>query len=578
MRFARGSCAQVLLLLLFNLQPSHAAISPDPVFGTNGVMDIRLGAVGAQPQILKFHIDPNGNLWGIGYVREHTPPTQQLRQFLFSANQIGQPRTEVGRNGFVFPELGGCISSEPGIASSADTLYIASTVAPGQGCEGRAVRLWSVSAADGFRPKTILDSLPGGDRASVALQADGRVAVAVASENSYPDSRHTIRAYRAGVDSALQPGFTWNTTAVAPQLVFIGPPPFRPSIEASTDGGWILSYRYMSTFTDLRLSADMKIIKNPESVAEPSVTLGVEGSAALKTRSSVRAVNDFNLQTFGEIVIAANRITGIETRTTLKPGIDSLTTAVLAANGDVFWVDGVNPVGLRIARKRWLDGQYGPTQRWEARTPSRISGPRQIIIPSPNGDDLLLAYITGSGLIGNSEEVDPWRVVRFQLDESATTQFESDTVIEFFNSLLGHYFITGSATEVDAIRFGLAGPGWAQTGLHFYAFEKSPPANALPVCRFYGQPPLGPNSHFYTLDPIECEAVKKDRGWKYEGIAFYAIPPLNGQCPADTVPVWRAYNNGYARNDSNHRYSTDRALLATLAGWSLEGVVFCSPN
>src|SRR5690606_37458689 len=104
--------------------------------------------------------------------------------------------------------------------------------------------------------------------------------------------------------------------------------------------------------------------------------------------------------------------------------------------------------------------------------------------------------------------------------------------------------------------------------------------DVLPVCRFYGTPGIGPNSHFYTVDPAECEKVKKDRGWTYEGVPFYAKKPLDGNCPINSVPVYRYYNNGWQRNDSNHRYAThlnDRVAMEE-AGWVLEGTALCVPG
>jgi hypothetical protein len=65
----------------------------------------------------------------------------------------------------------------------------------------------------------------------------------------------------------------------------------------------------------------------------------------------------------------------------------------------------------------------------------------------------------------------------------------------------------------------------------------------------------------------------------YEGIAFYAQLPQAGACPPTTQPVYRAYNNGFVRNDSNHRYTTHPAILQPLAaqGWTVEGIVMCAP-
>ena len=164
---------------------------------------------------------------------------------------------------------------------------------------------------------------------------------------------------------------------------------------------------------------------------------------------------------------------------------------------------------------------------------------------------------------------------RYVLDASV----KSVSVVEFFNSILGHYFVTGGTGEIAAIEAGAAGPGWQRTGLSFkaYAPETGIAPGAQPVCRFYGTPGRGPNSHFYTVDPIECELVKHDSGWTYEGTAFYLFPPTNGQCAAAQQAVYRAYNMRFAQNDSNHRYTTDAAVYAQTQaqGWAGEGVKFC---
>ena len=99
----------------------------------------------------------------------------------------------------------------------------------------------------------------------------------------------------------------------------------------------------------------------------------------------------------------------------------------------------------------------------------------------------------------------------------------------------------------------------------------------MPVCRFYSSLV---NSHFYTGDEEECAILQvEDHGWEYEGIAFQALLPANGACPAGTDPVWRLFNNRVAEMDSNHRFvassETYRAMMAD--GWVGEGVAFCSP-
>ncbi|KAB2840761.1 MAG: hypothetical protein F9K47_12855 [Burkholderiales bacterium] len=150
---------------------------------------------------------------------------------------------------------------------------------------------------------------------------------------------------------------------------------------------------------------------------------------------------------------------------------------------------------------------------------------------------------------------------------------------EFFNTQLNHYFITAGAGEAQAIDSGSAGGGWVRTGLTFdvYALGGN---TGVPVCRFYGTPGRGPNSHFYTADADECEQVKADPGWTYEGLVFNTVRPSNGSCPSGLLPVYRAYNGRWAQNDSNHRYTANSTAYeqTVLSGWNAEGAVMCTPN
>jgi hypothetical protein len=113
------------------------------------------------------------------------------------------------------------------------------------------------------------------------------------------------------------------------------------------------------------------------------------------------------------------------------------------------------------------------------------------------------------------------------------------------------------------------------------------------ICRFYGNSkinpatnaPYGPQSHFYTIDKGECESLKASyaagaKSWSFESLDFAAVPlKADKTCPAETVPVYRMYNNGFPAKDSNHRYALSpddfRALLPL--GWQSEGAVFCVP-
>src|SRR5690606_30212448 len=132
---------------------------------------------------------------------------------------------------------------------------------------------------------------------------------------------------------------------------------------------------------------------------------------------------------------------------------------------------------------------------------------------------------------------------------------------------------------VSLVRAGNFGD-WNETPRGFITWRGPSETGVLPVCRFYGTPGIGPNSHFYTVDPEECKKVKLDPGWTYEGVPFYAKRAWAGNCPVNSAPVYRYYNNGWQRNDSNHRYATDLKDRAAMeaAGWTMEGVAMCVPD
>ncbi len=160
-------------------------------------------------------------------------------------------------------------------------------------------------------------------------------------------------------------------------------------------------------------------------------------------------------------------------------------------------------------------------------------------------------------------------------------------VIEFYNTNLDNYFITADSGEAAAIDGGSAGPGWIRTGNAFLS------GGSTSVCRFYGSQSPGPNSHFYTVDPAECQGLKDQqipagdprkltvKSWNFESLDFVSTPATNQTCPTGTTPVYRAYNNGFARGvDSNHRITSSLTAIQEVVnrGWSNEGVVMCAPN
>lgn len=154
-------------------------------------------------------------------------------------------------------------------------------------------------------------------------------------------------------------------------------------------------------------------------------------------------------------------------------------------------------------------------------------------------------------------------------------------VDEFYHPGLRHYFMTADAVEKQLLDTG-AHPGWERTGESFkaYATGSRPDGSISPVCRYYGAPERGLDSHFYSADAGECESVyvRYPSEWLLESDNVFQIdlPDMaTGACPVGTIPVYRLWNQ---RVDSNHRYTTSAAVRAQMlaAGYFAEGVVMCA--
>ncbi len=162
------------------------------------------------------------------------------------------------------------------------------------------------------------------------------------------------------------------------------------------------------------------------------------------------------------------------------------------------------------------------------------------------------------------------------------------TVVEYYRGDVDHYFITASVKEQRLLDDG-ALAGWQRTGATFLAWTSATqaPADAHPVCRYYGRPEAGLDSHFYSAFVDECDAIatKFPVAWQFEAPnVFYVQAPdrAAGACPAGTDPVYRVYDN---RRDANHRYLVDASLRTPMLarGWIAEGygpqaVVMCAPK
>jgi len=188
------------------------------------------------------------------------------------------------------------------------------------------------------------------------------------------------------------------------------------------------------------------------------------------------------------------------------------------------------------------------------------------------------------------------RLVRGGQSFDARTAASRQMVVEYLDTIDfphspgGHFFYSSDPAEQAAVDAGNAG-GFARTGRQFATGGSSP------LCRFYGSTTPGPNSHFFTVDPDECNALRAEQvtptpatvqQWNYEGTGYATTPATvasNGarSCPANTIPLYRAYNNAYPVSgpknpwDSNHRITPQQSDIASMVsiGWRDEGIVFC---
>lgn len=192
--------------------------------------------------------------------------------------------------------------------------------------------------------------------------------------------------------------------------------------------------------------------------------------------------------------------------------------------------------------------------------------------------DAMARFIRMARVQGGRDET---LVVDAHVPASFDASLDEGPAVEFYHAGLDHFFMAAGQDEIDILSSG-QGPGWAVTGHSFKVHRRIPPAalmTIVPVCRFYGAPAGGPNSHFFTADPQECNDVKQARGWFYEGIGLYVPPIVSfGRCVPGQLHVMRAYNARGMFNDSNHRYSTSDSTMREMArlGWIVEGTAWCA--
>lgn len=177
----------------------------------------------------------------------------------------------------------------------------------------------------------------------------------------------------------------------------------------------------------------------------------------------------------------------------------------------------------------------------------------------------------------------------FEVRDAADWPPPSDVmpVTQYAHSSFGHYFMTADESELvalDSHRFS----GWEimestyvnRPGEFMRFGFWTAREGRIPVCRFLSTAFAPKSSHFYTASAEECETVKSNPHWLYEGQVGYVLPTASVTgCPSG-VPLYRLYNNG-AGGAPNHFFTIDPELVAgwvQYGGWTLEGLLGCVPR
>lgn len=256
-------------------------------------------------------------------------------------------------------------------------------------------------------------------------------------------------------------------------------------------------------------------------------------------------------------------------------GLDGMTVPFLGISGTA---DTTAPLGPaiqgveRLAGSRYLVTLAGVTHHFDVPSTNDIFTWSLVFIAAHGLDDRMrrvqLARMTS--VAGGGDDA---LIIDYTAPAVPFLPGEADTV-EYHRNATNHYFITANPDEASALD---AGGEWLRTGQEFKTFGLGS-GLGVPACRFFSAPALSPDTHFFTINPVECAWVKASPLWLYEGLAFEAQPAdATGFCPADRIPVRRLYNNGM-NSQPNHRFLTSRSeIAATQAdGWVLEGTVFCA--
>ena len=106
-------------------------------------------------------------------------------------------------------------------------------------------------------------------------------------------------------------------------------------------------------------------------------------------------------------------------------------------------------------------------------------------------------------------------------------------LVEYVHTGFGHYFLTHLPGEIAKLDNGTLS-GWSRTGRAISAWVDGTGITS-PVCRFFSDTFAPKSSHFYTSFPAECQTVRSNPSWSFEGEVFHVdLPDAQGRCASGT--------------------------------------------
>ncbi len=152
------------------------------------------------------------------------------------------------------------------------------------------------------------------------------------------------------------------------------------------------------------------------------------------------------------------------------------------------------------------------------------------------------------------------------------TSLQVAPVYRFWSPTFANHFYTISQAEKDYV-IGTWSDIWMYEAISYYAFPEATVEGLMPVYRFWSGEY---NSHFYTISAEERDyviATFASNIWSYEGAVFYAFP--EGEEPEGTIPVYRFWSDDLRAHFYTATEDEKEYLIAhPERGWAYEGVAW----